>query len=419
MSNSDKEFNFKVLAYCVIALVGLAIAVNVLLTNTQSNDIEKTKVVLEEANLPTDIPPTDDEAIESTEFESEGPIYEREPSEPEQQVVKTDYVQDEFEKRDPHAPHPWFEVNPSAEDLRKCRALERKPLPFVEYYDSEQSRMLKKYHPKFTYKIWVRSNGKNYAFENVFRNKRGRERVRDNLNKTLFSMYEDYIALLGGETLYQAHVDIVIAWDSDDYSEILTYYNAEHLISKSAGIYFPQEHLAVSRLPRTIEGYIDWPEFNDTMAHETGHAMDFVQFGYKNRWASEGLAQFHAHKVNAEHPSLFISREEWLRVSEGLAYPYPFESLLEVSEEWLDNMHQLYATTFAYTQYFATQRPDILKQVLRLEQEQLCASVNKAVLSSIVDPDSMLYTDMQNWFDSKLSNYNAKKAELDKRKAEK
>jgi hypothetical protein len=123
--------------------------------------------------------------------------------------------------------------------------------------------------------------------------------------------------------------------------------------------------------------------------------------------------------VNAEHPSLFISREEWLRVSEGLAYPYPFESLLEVSEEWLDNMHQLYATTFAYTQYFATQRPDILKQVLRLEQEQLCASVNKAVLSSIVDPDSMLYTDMQNWFDSKLSNYNAKKAELDKRKAEK
>lgn len=421
MSNSDKEFNFKVFVYVVLLIGGLAIFVNVYLGGEQDAETEldsseikpKSQFVGSEPNLEEEIL-----EIESPEIDVVI-VDDIKPNETEKKTAEVRYIEDSFEERDRYAPHPWFEVNPSAEDLRKCRALERKPLPYTEYYDREQSRMVKKYQPKFTYRIWVRHKSRNYDFEKVFRDKRAREAVVDNLNKTLYSMYADYIALLGGESLYQAHIDIVIAWRSSDYSEILTYYNKEHMISKSAGVYFPSEHLAVSRLPRTIEGSVDWPEFNEIMAHETGHAMNFVQFGYMNRWSQEGIAQYQAHKVGSDYSSLFISRDEWLRASQYLDYPYPFESLLYVEEGWENNSAQLYASAFAYVQYFATQRPDILKQILRLEQQQLCDAVSRAALPSIVDPDSLLYTDMQNWFDQSLSSYETRKAELDKLKVEK
>ncbi|MFY8299279.1 hypothetical protein AAEU28_10955 [Pseudoalteromonas sp. SS15] len=376
------------IAVLLISSIGIVIFVTTYKPKKVKIDVETQELVLSP------------ERPEPVEYEEPKPVVIKEAP-----TLKRYDAEAKKPKLDPHAPHPWLRVTPSSDDIKACMAIERKKLPYTEVYNPESEQIEKYYDFELPVRILVVEDG-------IFKNLNAHfeqdiaEQIESVVNKTIQRMFIDYIRVLGGHSLYVAEIKLWIAATDSDYADILTKIGAEDHIETSAGLYSPTKHLAISRTRLDYRGQIDLTSFLGTIAHETAHAFNFIQFGYMNRWSTEGIAEYYEYQFKTRYPGYFMSQKEWDDATGLVYYPLEFDKLLTENESWKDeNRGLLYASAHAYIDYFQKDRPDLLKQILDFEQRQLCRPARREKVAEIVDPHNMLFSDIQTRHERLMRDY--------------
>lgn len=298
-----------------------------------------------------------------------------------------------------HAPHPWelIEVTPAQEQL--CRDMELQPLAFENVYDEDLKANKRIYSDYYDLSITILHNSKEYSLSSVY-GKQTEKWVLSNIKRHLNRVYESYSMWLGAENLFKAPIDIKLAINQSQYFNALAEHGAEESASVQ-GVYLPLIHQAFVKIPFNEKGQILGQPFMRTLVHEAVHAVNFVQFGYMQRWLQEGLAQYFAHYVDHAAPELFLDYDEWEIRSGSLGSPLTLQELIYPSDHWLEDRQALYATSFAFVQYFSElpEPKNLLLTILKTENTQRCSSLNKQWVESTLDPENLLYSNIQSWFD--------------------
>ncbi|TLX45108.1 hypothetical protein C1E24_20670 [Pseudoalteromonas phenolica] len=305
-----------------------------------------------------------------------------------------------------HVDHPWFAVRPSHEEIDYCNRIPRLPIKVVKRFDAETNQYFLhyKYKDYADLEITAYLKGKYYELEDVF-HQEDIKKIYKNARRSINWNYHHYIEWLGLRKVYKSNLKVVIAVTQNDYAELLEKYGSTFDPNKYAGIFFGRHNLSVVKLKTKDNNEIFWRYFNRTMAHELSHAIVFTQVGYLQRWFTEGLAQYMAHSVFTNYPELFMSEKQWKRISSNLSEPLPIDLVVNENDYWDERVSQLYASSFAITQYLALQQADVLAGFLKLERDNKCAPANKSASLSIINPTFSLDSEVQNWFYETVNNY--------------
>jgi len=298
-----------------------------------------------------------------------------------------------------HAPHPWelVEVTPAQEQL--CRDMALEPLTYKEVYDEELQTNKRIYSDYYDLSITILHNGKEYSVGSIY-GKKTEKWMLSNINRHLERVYESYFNWLGAENLFKTPINIKLAINQTQYFNALKEHGAEES-AVVRGVYLPWIHQAFVKIPFNDKGQILGQPFMRTLVHEAVHAINFIQFGYMHRWLQEGLAQYFTHYVDHAVPELFLDYDEWENRSGSLGSPLTLQELIYPSDHWLEDRQALYATSFAFVQYFSElpEPKNLLLTILKTENTQRCSSLNKQWVESTLDPENLLYSNIQSWFD--------------------
>ena len=313
-----------------------------------------------------------------------------------------------------HEPHPWELVEVSPVQERLCKDMKLTPLTYEEIYDPDTQQTKRVYSDYYDLNLVILHNGREYSISSVY-NEGTEKWIKTQVSGYLNRVYETYSKWLGPEKLFKTDVNIKLALNHTQYFNALAEHDAEES-AKVQGVYLPRLHTGFVKIPHNDKNQIQGTRLLQVLVHESVHAINFVQFGYMHRWAQEGLAQYFAHYVDHKTPELFVDYEQWAQRSGHLGEPLSFKELIEPSGHWLENRSALYASSFAYVQYFSslTQAENHLISVLNTELKQRCSVLNKEWSASQLDPNNQLYTNIQNWFEYTVIYHSDRKADYDK-----
>ncbi len=313
-----------------------------------------------------------------------------------------------------HEPHPWELVEVTPVQERLCRDMELIPLTYEEIYDPETQEKKRFYSDYYDLNLVILHNGREYSISSVY-NEGTEKWIKNQMRGYLDRVYETYSKWLGAEKLFRTNINIKLALNHTQYFNALAEHDAEES-AKVQGVYLPWLHTGFVKIPHNQKNQIIGMRLLQVLVHESVHAINFVQFGYMHRWAQEGLAQYFTHYVDHKTPELFVDYEQWAERSEQLGEPLSFQEMIEPSGHWLENRSALYASSFAYVQYFSslTQQENHLISFLNTELKQRCSVLNKDWSAAQLDPNNLLYTNMQNWFEYTVIYHAERKADYDK-----
>ncbi|RZQ53298.1 hypothetical protein C1E23_09470 [Pseudoalteromonas phenolica] len=313
-----------------------------------------------------------------------------------------------------HTPHPWELVEVSPVQAQLCRDMELTPLTYKEVFDSDSQETKRVYSDYYELNLSILHNDREYSIASVY-NEGTEKWLKAHMKDYLDRVYDTYSEWLGPEKLFKTQINIKLALNQTQYFNALAEHDAEES-AKVQGVYLPWLHTAFVKIPHNERNQIIGMRLLQVLVHESVHAINFVQFGYMHRWAQEGLAQYFTHFVETRTPELFLSYEQWERRSESLAEPLSFQDVIEPSGHWLENRSALYASSFAYVQYFSNleKSENKLITLLNTELKQRCSVLKKGWSKTHLDPNDLLYTNIQNWFEHTVIYHSQRADELEK-----
>jgi len=305
-----------------------------------------------------------------------------------------------------HTPHQWLAVNPTSEQKRLCSLLERPPLKFTRIYDPDSKRYMNRYYGFFEINISVLFRGEYRPLEHYF-SEQFVDDLKWELRRNLLFVYQEYMDWFEPENLSKSVIDLKVTLNDKQYFNELVKHGAESSVN-NPGVYIPWIHQAYINLPRYDNGYLNRTLFIDILTHEAVHAINFVQFGYMQRWAQEGLAQYFAYRSESGEHLASLRIDEWDKRTGSMSQPFVMDDLIIPNKSWQEDEAILYASSLVYTQYFSSLPKDKNPFISFLYNEMLprCSTVNEENTIDLLDPENMLNSDFFNWFEKNVYLYN-------------